>query len=208
MNHLFASMAYIGKKDGIIYTDLTGNIPVRSIDGYTAFFVPYDWTTTAILVTPIIDAIGKSMVVAFRENIEYLAERGFKTVFNIIDNISSKAIQAYLKEAKVGLQLVEPNNHNANTTERGIQTFNNHFISRLCIGDRDFLTILWSRLVNQAVRSMNMLRTLNMHPKLSADHVLEGVHDFNKNLWVPPATRAKILNPPNMRASWDQRTLD
>ena len=38
MDQLFASMTYIDKKDGIMYTDLTGNIPVRSIDGYMAFF--------------------------------------------------------------------------------------------------------------------------------------------------------------------------
>ena len=37
MNQLYASMAYIGKKDGIMYTDLTGNFPVRSTEGYTDF---------------------------------------------------------------------------------------------------------------------------------------------------------------------------
>jgi hypothetical protein len=53
-----------------------------------------------------------------------------------------------------------------------------------------------------------MLRTSRVHPKLSADHVLEGVHDFNKNPWAPPATRATILNPPNMQGLWDQRALN
>ena len=33
VNQLFASMTYIDKKDGIMYTDLTGNFPVRSIEG-------------------------------------------------------------------------------------------------------------------------------------------------------------------------------
>ena len=37
MNHLFARMAYVEKQCGIIYTDLTGKFPVRSIDGHTAF---------------------------------------------------------------------------------------------------------------------------------------------------------------------------
>ena len=37
MNYLFANMTYINKKDGIIYTALTGNFPVGSIDGYTVF---------------------------------------------------------------------------------------------------------------------------------------------------------------------------
>ena len=112
------------------------------------------------------------MVAAFKENIKYLEEGGFKPVFNVIDDIASKAIRAYLKEAKVGLQLVEPNDHRANAAERAIQTFKNHFISRLCISNRDFPTILWSRLVSQAVRLLNMLQTSRVHPKLSADHVL------------------------------------
>ena len=172
------------------------------------FFVMYDWTTKAILATPIKDATDESMMTAFKENIEYLAEGGFKPVFNIIDNIASKAIRAYLKEAKVGLQLVEPNNHIANAGERVIQTFKNHFISGLCIGDREFPTILWSILVDQAVRLMNMMRTSRVHPNLPTDHVLEGVHDLNKNPLAPPATRARILNPPNVRASWEQRALD
>ena len=97
MNQLFASMAYINKKDGIMYTDLTGNFPVRSIDGYTAFFILYDWTTNAILATPIKDSTDESMVAAFKENIEYLEERGFKPELNVIDCIASKVIRANLK---------------------------------------------------------------------------------------------------------------
>ena len=42
MNQLFAGLAHLDKKDGIMYTDLTGNFPVRSIDGFTTFFILYD----------------------------------------------------------------------------------------------------------------------------------------------------------------------
>ena len=77
---------------------------------------------------PIKDATDEIMVVAFKENIEYLAERGFRPVFNIIDNVASKAIGAYLKEAKVGIQLVEQHNHSsANAAERAIQTLEKTF---------------------------------------------------------------------------------
>ena len=120
MNQLLASIAYTNKKSGIMYTDLIGNIPVRSIDGYTAFFIRYDWTTSAILATLIKYASNESMVAAFKENIEYLAERGFRPVFNVTDNVALKEIRAYTKEAKVGLQLVQPNNHRANAVERAI----------------------------------------------------------------------------------------
>ena len=99
----------------------------------TQLFILYDWRTNAILATPIKDATDKSVVVAFKENIEYLSERGFKPVFNIIDNLVSKMTRAYLKQQKVGIQLVEPHDHRTNAAERAIQTFKNHFTSRLCI---------------------------------------------------------------------------
>ena len=98
---------------------------------------------------PIKDATDESMVEVFKENIRYLAERWFKPVFNVIDYVASKVIGAYLKEAKVGIQLVEPCNRRENSTERAIRTFKNHFTSGLCIGDRNFPTILWCKLVQQ-----------------------------------------------------------
>ena len=44
-----------------------------------------------------------------------MTSRGFKPKFNILDNIASKAIVKFLKnDCKIGMQLVEPNNHQAN----------------------------------------------------------------------------------------------
>ena len=60
------------KKDGIMYTNLTGNFPVRSINGYTTFFILYDWTTNTIMSAPVKDASDESMVEVFKKNIEYL----------------------------------------------------------------------------------------------------------------------------------------
>ena len=59
------------------------------------FFVLYDYTTNAILATPMKDSKDESMIKAFKENIECLRERGFKPSFNIIDNVASKAIKNY-----------------------------------------------------------------------------------------------------------------
>ena len=53
-----------------------------------------------------------------------------------------------------------------------------------------------------------MLRTSRVHPKLSAFHVLEGQHDYNRVPFGPPGTRATIFNPPELRTSWGPRALD
>ena len=148
------------------------------------------------------------MVRVFRQKIEYLNDRGFKPVFNIIDNVASKAVRAYLEKEKVGIQLVEPHNHRVNAAERAVQTFKNLFISGLATCDENFPTILWSKLVKQCQDTCNMLRTSRVHPKISAHHCLEGTHDFNRVPWAPPGTRATIFNPPEVRGSWGPRALD
>ena len=207
-NQIFCYAGVIDKKDGTIYVDNTGNFPITSIDGMRAVFILYDWTSNAILATPIATTTDEKMIAAFKDNITYLSKRGFKPSFNIIDNVASKAIKTYLENEKIKMQAVEPNNHRVNAAERAIQTFKNHFIAGLSIGDKDFPTILWCKLIKQAQDSLNILRTSRVHPKVSAFHVLEGTHDFNRHPWAPPATRATIFNPPETRTSWGSRALD
>ena len=65
------------------------------------------------------------------ENITYLTKRGFKPVFNIIDNEASKSVKKYLEEENAIIQLVGPHNYYINAAERVIQTFKNHTIAGL-----------------------------------------------------------------------------
>ena len=55
-NQLFMTMRIINKKEGTIYADLTGKCPITSMNGMQAIFIMYDWTTNAILATPMKDA--------------------------------------------------------------------------------------------------------------------------------------------------------
>ena len=59
----------------------------------------------------------ESTIATFKENITYLTKGGFKPVFNIIDNVASKAFKKYLKEKNIIIQLVEPHNHHMNASE-------------------------------------------------------------------------------------------
>merc|ERR1712155_17519 len=174
----------------------------------TTVFIPYDWTSNAILAEPIENAQDETMVRVFKEQIKYLTKRGFKPSFNIINNVASKAVQAYLEDQDVDVQLVKPHNHRVNAAERAVQTFKNLFISGLATCDENFPTFLWSKLIKQCQDACNMLRTSRVHPKISSYHCLEGVHDFNKVPWAPPGTRATIFNPPEVRSSWRPRALD
>ena len=144
----------------------------------------------------------------FKQQITYLTKRGFKPILNIINNVASKAVQAYLESEKVNIQLVEPHNHKVNAAERVIHTSKNHLIAGLSACDVSFPSLLWNKIVPQAQDSLNMLRTSRVHPNLSTYSVLEGIHDFNIHPWAPLGTRATIFSPPETRTSFGPRAID
>ena len=152
---------------------------MQSIDGMTAIFILYDWTTNIILTTPVKDVKEGSTIEAFKSNVKYLSKRGFKQKYNIMDNIVSKSIRAYLEGEKIAFQLVKPHNHQTNNAEQAVQTFKNHLIAGLCTCDENFPSLLWPQSLQQAHDALNMLQTSRVHPQLSAYHVLEGAHDYN-----------------------------
>ena len=70
------------------------------------------------------------------------------------------------------MKLVEHHNHQVNAADMEIQTFKNHFIDVISIGDEKFPTTLWSYLIIQAQDSLNIISTSRFHPQLSAYQVL------------------------------------
>ena len=49
-NQIFVYHAILEPKAGTIYVDYTGNSPIRSMEGNTAIFILYDWSSNAILI--------------------------------------------------------------------------------------------------------------------------------------------------------------
>ena len=108
----------------------------------TSILIIYDWTTHAILAHPVKYLKDDTVITAFRDKFNFLKSRGFKQVFNIINNVVSKAIKTYINSKDIEIQMVEPNNHRANAAERVIQTWKNHFIVGLCTTDDNFTSVL------------------------------------------------------------------
>ena len=104
----------------------------------TEMFIMYDWTTNAILATPLKEAKAETIVECFKKNITYLSKRGFKPVYNVIDNVATNAIKKYIESENIEVQFVTPYDHRVNAAEREIQNFKNHTIYGLCICDEEF----------------------------------------------------------------------
>ena len=98
-------------------------------------------------------------------------------------------------------QLFPPINNRANNAEREIQTFKNHFIEGLCIGDNDFNMQLWVRILKPETIILNMIRQLRTLTHISAYNHIFGEFCFNRTPLAPPGTRVVIHNRPNDRAS-------
>ena len=52
-NQIFVYHAVLEPIAGTIYINYTGNFPIRSMEGNTAIFILYDFSSNAILVTPV-----------------------------------------------------------------------------------------------------------------------------------------------------------
>jgi hypothetical protein len=75
-NYLFCYNGSINNKDGTIYVDFTGKFPIRSIDVITSILILYNWTTNAILATPVKDVKAETTISTFESHIQYLTKRG------------------------------------------------------------------------------------------------------------------------------------
>ena len=91
----------MNRKDATIYVDFTGKLPIWSMDCMVAIFIVYDWNMNAIIATPVKNMKEEKIVGCFKQNIEYIIQRGFKPVLKIIDNVVSRAVQAYLEKENV-----------------------------------------------------------------------------------------------------------
>ena len=80
--------------------------------------------------------------------------------------------------------------------------FKNHFLSVLNGTDFDFPPHLWCCLVNQAVMTLNMIRTSRINPMLSAHAQLFGVFNFDRTPLAPLGIRAMVHERVGQRMSW------
>jgi hypothetical protein len=101
---------------------------------------------------------------------------------------------------------VPPHDHQCNQTEKAIQTFKGHFISILCGTDKDFPLHLWSQLLPQAEDTLNMLRTAQLQPTISAYTYLWGQHDYNANPFAPVGCKVEAHVTPTIRETWAPHT--
>jgi hypothetical protein len=201
--NIFCYAALANKQHSTLYTDCTGRLPARALDGQQLFFIAYDYDTNYIFALPLNSTSDSEILEAFKQVHKGLTTKGYKPVFNVMDNQAAAPIKTFMESQQGTTQFVEPNNHRVNAAKRAIQTFKNHFISSLCTTDPKFPLQLWNHLTQQAVITCNILQHSCINPNISAFEQLHRTKfDWNAHSMAPPGTRAVIHSSPLIRASW------
>jgi hypothetical protein len=92
-NQVFCFAAMADKTQRTLYHDLTGRLPVMSLEGNQYFLVAYDYTLNAILVRAVKDLESATIITAFDSIFQELKNKGFKPQLNITDNQAVTALK-------------------------------------------------------------------------------------------------------------------
>ena len=104
-------------------------------------------------------------------------------------------------------QLIPAGIHQRNWSERVIQTFKNNFIAGLCSTDPNFPLNLWCKLVAQSVIILNLLRSFQINPKLSAHAQVFGNFNYDRTHVDPPGIKVLLHEHPKYCGSWSPHSL-
>jgi hypothetical protein len=200
--------AAIHAVDGNTYTDPTGCFPKTSIRGYKYILVLYDYGGNIIQAEPMKNRSDTEAIRAYSKIYDELTAKGLKPKFQTMDNEASTARKHFFHSKDIKFKLVPPHVHRQNAAERAIQTFKNHLVAILCSTDTQFPIHLWDRLIPHAVITLNLLRQLQINPKLSAHAQLHGIFDYNKTPLTPTGTKVIIHEKPDHRGSWSPHGLN
>ncbi len=144
--NVFVFAAFADKRNGTLYSDLTGTFPFMSLEGNVCFLVVYHYETKAIMAVPMANFTNDAILKAFCQQFKLLESKGHKIQLNVMDNQACTVVKNYLTTKECKNMFVEPNNHRVNAAKRDIQTFKVHFISALATTDSNFLLQLWNQL--------------------------------------------------------------
>ena len=109
-----------------LYTDDCVCSPIRSRSGNDYIMVAYYYDSNTILQAPFSNRKIKHRIRSYNSNMMRLAEQGHQVDVQILDN---KFSADFNRTRGATYQLVSPNVHQRNISERAICTFKAHFLS-------------------------------------------------------------------------------
>jgi hypothetical protein len=113
-----------------------------------------------------------------------------------MDNEVLVALKMLLtKDFQLSISFVPPNIQCCNAAEQAICMFKNHFISRLCLADNDFL--LLGQAVTAGRNNSQLNESITGRPKHISYEAILGPFNHNKTPLVPPGCKVLIPKKPS-----------
>ncbi len=160
-----------------MFTDQMGCFPHLSRSGNQYIMVAYHSDSNLILVEAMRNRTEHEMISAYKQIMKRMRKANLTIKKHILDNEALANYKEAVASNKVEYELVPPNNHQRNQTERAIQTFKAHFIAIMCGIDDSFPMNLWYKLLPQAECILNLLCQSNTVPTISVYTHMYGAHD-------------------------------
>ena len=120
------------------YQDLMGRFPVKSPSGSEYFLIGYHYDANCIIGHPVKDRKATTLTEAWKNLHSGFKQAGVEPQVWILDNEVSAELKAAFQDQDTAFQLVSPHSHQRNLAERAIQTWKNHFKTRLASVDPHF----------------------------------------------------------------------
>ena len=175
-NELYIQVTPISK----LYTDDTGRFPVHTRSGNQYIMIAYHCDANLILSEPFASRKWKHRLLAFDKIIQRLINNKLIVDLQILDNEASVEYKRAITEKwKANYQLVPPNTHRSNASERVIRTFKAHFLSVIAGVASCFPRNLWDLLLPQTELTLNLLRKSTLDPSLSAWPYFRGPFNYD-----------------------------
>jgi hypothetical protein len=207
-DHFFASTLDVPDATGKISTDQTGRFISPSSTGNNYILILYDYDSNAILAKAMPNRTATAILTAYKALHGDLVAAGRRPKLQRLDNECSEPLKQFFVSENITYQLVPPGVHRRNPAERAIRTFKNHFIAGLCTADPKFPLHLWDRLLEQAVLTLNLLRSSRLNPTQSAWAQLNGQYNYNAHPIAPPGIKVLVHSKPDTRGTWAPHAIE
>jgi hypothetical protein len=118
----YVAVCNLDEPTGKIYTNQTGKFPCTSASSNNYVMILYDYDSNAILMEPMRNRKGPTLVEAHKTLHARLSNAGLRPRYLMLDNECSLALKEFLTEEAVAFQLTPAGMHRRNTAESAIRT--------------------------------------------------------------------------------------
>ncbi len=191
----------------IMFSDQTGQFPIRSLCGNKYIMVMVKINSNAILVDPMTNCKDAEMIRAYNALLLGLKWAGIVPKKHALDNEVSENMKNHIRDTcKLNMELVPPDCHRCNTAKVAICNFKAHFLSVLAGVAEDFPPNLWDWLLPQAKITINLIRQSNVN--VSAYAHLSEPFDYNKMPLTTMGCEAQVHEETDKRGTWAYHLVD